>query len=191
MTDPLEKADFASQIVALGYQLVALAKGTVAPETAVEAELLATSEHGVRSVFKFDERNLEFAPIGKRKEVGRLIKSPLPDPRLIRSIIRQRRLRSQFFESGIFADPAWDILLDLAAARAEHKRVSVSSLCIASGVPPTTGLRWIQQLTTMGLLDRTADDRDRRRTFVSLSDAGADMLARYFAHLDQTSGWPI
>ena len=43
---------------------------------------------------------------------------PLPDPRLVRRIIRQRRLRDRFFDSAMFADPAWDILLDLTAARA-------------------------------------------------------------------------
>jgi len=37
------------------------------------------------------------------------------------------------------ADPAWDMLLDLTAARAESRAVSVSSLCIAAGVPTTTG----------------------------------------------------
>jgi hypothetical protein len=40
----------------------------------------------------------------------------------------------------LFADPGWDILLDLYAARQEGKQVSVSSLCIAAAVPPTTAL---------------------------------------------------
>ena len=42
------------------------------------------------------------------------------------------------------------MLLDLTAARAEHTRVSVTSLCIASGVPPTTALRWIGQMSDAG-----------------------------------------
>ncbi len=58
-------------------------------------------------------------------------------------IIRQRQLRARFFDGELFADPAWDMLLDLTAARVEARRVSVTSLCIASGVPPTTALRWI------------------------------------------------
>ena len=75
------------------------------------------------------------------------------------------------------------MLLDLAAARAEHKRVSVTSLCIASGVPPTTALRWIGQLTAAGLLERVEDETDRRRAFLALSDQAADAMARYFAEL--------
>jgi DNA-binding MarR family transcriptional regulator len=114
---------------------------------------------------------------------GRISRPPLPDPRLLRQIIRQRQMRSQFFGSDLFADPAWGILLDLAAARAEHHRVSVTSLCIASGVPTTTGLRWITQLTEGGWLQRIEDDTDRRRAFIALTDRAADAMARLFAEL--------
>lgn len=122
---------------------------------------------------------------GEREDERRLIKSrpPLPDPRLVRRIIRQRQLRAQMFAGDLFADPAWDILLDLTAARAEHTRVSVTSLCIASGVPSTTALRWIGQMIDAGLLDRVEDDADRRRAFIQLSDKAADAMARYFAEL--------
>jgi DNA-binding MarR family transcriptional regulator len=114
---------------------------------------------------------------------GRTTRPPLPDPRLLRRIIRHRQLRARFFDGDLFADPAWDILLDLAAARAEHKRVSVTSLCIASGVPPTTALRWIGHMTEAGLLERIEDDTDRRRAFIVLTDRAADAMARYFAEL--------
>lgn len=107
----------------------------------------------------------------------------LPDPHLVRKIIRQRQLRTRFFDGELFADPAWDMLLDLTAARAEHKRVSVTSLCIASGVPPTTALRWIGQMTDAGLLCRAEDETDRRRAFITLSDKALDAMARYFAEV--------
>jgi len=113
----------------------------------------------------------------------RTTRPPLPDPRLIRRIIRQRQLRSKFIEGNLFADPAWDILLDLTAARAEHVRVSVSSLCIAAGVPPTTALRWITQMTEAGLLQRVEDEADRRRAFIALADTTSDAIARYFAEI--------
>ncbi len=112
---------------------------------------------------------------------------PLPDPRLVRRIIRQRHLRERFFDRELFADPAWDILLDLTAARAEHARVSVTSACIASGVPPTTALRWIGQMIEAGLLERVQDDVDRRRAFVALTDRAADAMARYFAELGRSA----
>lgn len=117
---------------------------------------------------------------------ARAMRPPLPDPRLVRQIIAQRKLRSKFFGEGHFADPAWDILLDLTAARAEHERVSVTSLCIASNVPLTTALRWIRQMTDAGLLERVQDDADKRRAFISMSDKAADAMARYFAALGKT-----
>lgn len=110
----------------------------------------------------------------------RAARPPLPDPRLVRRIIRQRQLRARFFDAELFADPAWDILLDLTAARVEHTRVSVTSLCIASGVPPTTALRWISQMVDAGLLERVEDEADKRRAFIALSDKAADAMARYF-----------
>ncbi|WP_428333231.1 winged helix DNA-binding protein [Novosphingobium sp.] len=113
----------------------------------------------------------------------RASRPPLPDPRLVRKIIRQRQLRARFFEGDLFADPAWDMLLDLTAARVEHVRVSVTSLCIASGVPPTTALRWIGQMTDVGLLQRVDDETDRRRAFITLTDKAADAMARYFSEL--------
>jgi hypothetical protein len=113
----------------------------------------------------------------------RATRPPLPDSRLVRRIVRQRQLRARFFEGELFADPAWDMLLDLTAARVEHARVSVTSLCIASGVPPTTALRWISQMTDAGLLQRVEDDADRRRAFITLTDKAADAMARYFADL--------
>jgi DNA-binding MarR family transcriptional regulator len=112
---------------------------------------------------------------------------PLPDPRLIRRIIRQRQLRARYFDPGLFADPAWDMLLDLAAAHGESKRVSVTSLCIASGVPPTTALRWIGQLTANGLVERAVDEADRRRAFIGLSDKAVEAMARYFTELGRNA----
>ena len=120
---------------------------------------------------------------GSDRRLTRKPRPMLPDPRLVRRIIRQRQLRTKFFDTELFADPAWDILLDLTAARAEHMRVSVTSLCIASGVPPTTALRWIRQMTEAGLLERVDDESDRRRAFIALSDGAADAMAHYFAEL--------
>lgn len=107
----------------------------------------------------------------------------LPDPKLLRTIIRRRQARTKFFGEDLFADPAWDMLLDLAAARGERAQVSVTSLCIASGVPPTTALRWIGHLTEAGLLERVEDRSDRRRAFIGLTDKAISALAGYFAQV--------
>ncbi len=101
------------------------------------------------------------------------------DAGFIRSIIRVRRMRDHFFQSDLFADPAWDMLLDLMAARVERQRVAVSSLCIAAAVPPTTALRWIKSLCDQGLFVRVADPEDGRRVFIELSTETAARMEAY------------
>ncbi len=104
--------------------------------------------------------------------------------RSLREIIRKRQVRKQFFPAELFADPAWDIMLDLAAARLEGKQVSVSSLCIAADVPTTTALRWIKGMTDAGMLARRSDPGDGRRSFIDLSDEAAEAMERYIALVD-------
>jgi hypothetical protein len=97
----------------------------------------------------------------------------------IRRAIRARRLRDQYFESGLFEDPGWDMLLDLFAAELEARQVSVSSLCIAAAVAPTTALRWIGKMSEAGLFEREPDPFDRRRAFMALSDTAREGMHRY------------
>lgn len=93
-------------------------------------------------------------------------------------------MRAKCFPGELFADPAWDMLLDLAVAHGEHRRVSISSLCIASRVAPTTALRWIGKLTELGFIERSDDPIDRRRAFLSLSPMAVAAVARYFDAVD-------
>ncbi|MEQ1498248.1 MAG: winged helix DNA-binding protein [Novosphingobium sp.] len=149
-----------------------------------------SAAEGSESAFRFESPRPAFAGQDLEDSSARLIRAtrpPLPDPRLVRRIIRQRQLRARFFDGDLFGDPAWDMLLDLTAARAEHGRVSVTSLCIASGVPPTTALRWIGQMIDAGLLERVDDETDRRRAFITLTEKAADAMARYFAELGSSN----
>lgn len=101
-----------------------------------------------------------------------------------RALIADRRRRDQFFPAELFADPAWDMLLDLYAACREGRRVSVSSLCIAAAVPGTTALRWIGVLEDCGLVQDEPDVADRRRRFVGLTDAAFQAVAAYLATIE-------
>lgn len=102
------------------------------------------------------------------------------DAASIRAVVRARRLRDHFFRSDLFSDPAWDMMLDLLAARLEGQRVAVSSLCIAAAVPPTTALRWIKTLCDDGIFVRTTDPADSRRVYIELGEETAKRLEAYF-----------
>lgn len=95
-----------------------------------------------------------------------------PAASMAEQFLRLRRRRDKIFGARLFADPAWDMLLDLFLVKEKGLRpISTSSLCIASAVPSTTALRWIETLVQEGLFSRHADPVDKRRTFVHLTDA--------------------
>jgi DNA-binding MarR family transcriptional regulator len=97
----------------------------------------------------------------------------------VRRAIRSRRLREQFFAAALIEDPGWDMLLDLFAAELEDRGVSVSSLCIAAAVAPTTALRWIGKMSEAGLFQRRPDPFDRRRAFMALTDQARVGMEQY------------
>lgn len=104
----------------------------------------------------------------------------------IRGMLEARRRRTTIFGS-LFADPAWDMLLNLYAIRLEGKSAAVGDLCKSSAVPSTTALRWIGKLEDAGLIVRSGDSNDGRRVWVDLSPAGEERMERYF-HNPETGG---
>jgi len=103
--------------------------------------------------------------------------------KVIRAIIRARRLRSSYFPADLFADPAWDMMLDLLQAEIAQLRVPVSSLCLAAEVPATTALRWLKMMVAHGLFIRHSDPHDGRRVFVQLAPKTSEALRRYFGEV--------
>ena len=100
---------------------------------------------------------------------------------LVPNILKLRARRRKVFGPALFGEPAWDMLLELYNGHFRGRRESVSSLCLASGVPQTTALRRIRVLESEGLIERAADPRDARRFFLALTDRGLDAMSRLFA----------
>ncbi|MBW0144557.1 winged helix DNA-binding protein [Sphingomicrobium clamense] len=107
---------------------------------------------------------------------------------LVRETITLRRLRERVFPKELFADPAWDILLDLYGSHIAQHRVSVSSLCIAAEVPATTALRWITNLEDAGFIIRARDPHDGRRVFVSLTEGAVKGMEQIFDEVGRRQG---
>jgi DNA-binding MarR family transcriptional regulator len=101
----------------------------------------------------------------------------------IRSAIQARARRGFHLNPELFADPAWDMLLELYAAALSQRKLTVSRLGERSGVPMTTALRWISTLEREGLIDRVHDRLDGRRVFLTLSDKGERAMSAYFDDL--------
>ena len=104
---------------------------------------------------------------------------------LARKTYALRRKRASLFANpDLFGEPAWDILLDLYIAAGEGKPVSVSSACIGSAAPATTGLRWLGVLADEGLVVRENDAEDHRRVLVRLTPSGQAAMDRFFDAVD-------
>lgn len=99
-----------------------------------------------------------------------------PAARAARCYLRARRLRDGLFPERVFADPAWDMLLELYACKAEGKKLGVSNACVAAIVPQTTALRCLDRLEECGLVHRQPDPADSRRINVELSDVATSRI---------------
>lgn len=98
----------------------------------------------------------------------------------VRSTQSARRARLTILPPELFSDPAWDMLLELFGCELEQTRISVGSLCAASGVPLTTALRWLRALEDRGLTRRKVDWQDARRIWINLTPVGSAAMHRYF-----------
>ncbi len=155
-------------------------------EVARIAEMLARLSRG-------DENDMRAGSVADRRptfDAGPAVGVEPIDPQTIRQAIRARRSRDKHFGAGLFEDPAWDMLLDLFAAHLERAEVSVSSLCIAAAVAPTTALRWIGRMTDAGLFERQPDPFDRRRAFMALSKTALEAMRAYVSTM-RAQGLPI
>lgn len=95
---------------------------------------------------------------------------------------RKRRSRNRIFgSSDLFADPAWDILIDLFIAYEEGQSISISSACIAAAVPTTTALRWLKLLEEEGHISQKSNPSDARRVYLSLSPDTAAKVRQFFS----------
>jgi DNA-binding MarR family transcriptional regulator len=102
----------------------------------------------------------------------------------VKLMMAARSLRARYFNGDLFADPAWDLLLELYLADLEQRRISASALFRAGGLPQSTNFRWLARLGADGLLERTPDPLDARRTWVNLTGAGKASMQTYFAETE-------
>ncbi|WP_114228794.1 hypothetical protein [Sphingomonas sediminicola] len=99
-----------------------------------------------------------------------LSKSTLEIASTVKRILKFRDLRIEVFDAQLFADPAWDMLLEIFLCDLTQQRISVSAACAGGRVPPTTGLRWAKLLEKRGLIKRRNDPLDSRRVHLSLTE---------------------
>lgn len=125
------------------------------------------------------------APSFHRPETGHVSTEMVRLASVAAEMLRIRQLRAEVFDANIFSEPGWNILLDLFVCWCRGTNCSVSDLCIASAAPATTALRWLTRLDGMGLIARTNDGEDRRRSIVILSPRGRQMMVDYLSRVEK------
>lgn len=123
--------------------------------------------------------------IGARALVRGYAKIHEPQFAMLSFVLKARALRCEFFPSDLFADPAWDILLDLYEASLMQIRLSVSKIGQGTNLPATTVLRWIKALEAKGFVERYEDPYDRRRVYIDLSIRGHESMRGFFAGIKE------
>ena len=101
-----------------------------------------------------------------------------------------RRLRERLLPAQFFGEAAWDMLLELFILDLHDQRASVKRACIASAVPMTTALRWIDILEQEDLVARSTSPSDKRVVWLSLTPKGVAAMRCYILELDMLCARP-
>lgn len=100
----------------------------------------------------------------------------------ILSLLFARRARDAVFGKDLFSDPAYDILLELYAAKLGERSMSLQEIAQAIETPTSTTRRWVAALEHRGLAESAVDQSDPARVLISLTPDGATKLEHLLNH---------
>jgi DNA-binding MarR family transcriptional regulator len=109
------------------------------------------------------------ALLSRRRLRGRL---ELTEDHIL-SVLIARRGREAVLGSNLFSEPAWDLLLELYAAKLGSRSMSLAELAKAIETPHSTTTRWIAVLDGRGLVASERDSAEPQKLWISLTDEGA------------------
>lgn len=95
-----------------------------------------------------------------------------PELRTLQLVADLDECRASALEGILEPDAVWSMLTELYRAQSSRRRISVTSLCLASKCPVTTALRRIDRLLEADLVSCTQDPKDRRRKYIELTEDG-------------------
>jgi DNA-binding MarR family transcriptional regulator len=100
----------------------------------------------------------------------------------IRSVLLVRRARGASLGEQLFSDPAWDILLELFAAKLGEREMSLADVARAIETPESTTKRWVAALEERGLVQSRIDVAKANVVWIRLTEQGADRLGDLTDH---------
>jgi len=109
---------------------------------------------------------------------------------ILTRVIRARSRRSTLFSGELFADPAWDILLELSLARLEDRNLTLADLARRSPVHESIVFRWIGKLIRDGWIVPEPDGSEARDAVLDLSAKAATAMQKWINELEGRTGGP-
>ena len=94
-------------------------------------------------------------------------------------------VRLSKLEGHLECQPVWSILAELYQCQLLQREVSVTDVCLESGVPMTTALRKLEGLIEGGWVIRMPNVHDRRRVNAVLSDVGSRLVRKVLAAFNE------
>jgi DNA-binding IclR family transcriptional regulator len=98
------------------------------------------------------------------------------------SILILRRARDEIFGRSLFAEPAWDMLLELYAAGLGGRRMSLRDIALAIKIPESVAARWVVALAAHGLVSSHGDPDRLGAPWLALTRRGAAQMKQLADH---------
>ena len=101
---------------------------------------------------------------------------------LAQDMLAERRARTVTGIDDLLGEPAWDVMLFLYIEDGQDETPRTKAVCHASGVPQTTGLRYLALLEERGMIVRRTGT-DGRCRLLRLSSEGRQRMTDYLAEI--------
>lgn len=99
--------------------------------------------------------------------------------RLAEDILTDRDRRTTHFPGELFSEPAWDMLLCLFIADARNICLSEADVYAASREPHSTAMRWINFMTSLGIIEHTQASQNEQPRYIKITASGATQMRNY------------
>ena len=95
----------------------------------------------------------------------------------------ERTRRRNFFDQNLLQEPVWDMLLSLYVALGRGETLSVAGVVMASGVPVTTGLRWLAVMEERSMIAKRRHPSEGLSPTVELTSSARATMDRYLQRI--------
>lgn len=95
--------------------------------------------------------------------------------------LRSSLLRKELLGAELSSEYCWAILVALYLSRCDASRMCVTDIVYSTAIPTATVIRWLALLSSRGLVLRSPDRTDARRTWIVLNDSAVTLIEKCLA----------